>query len=210
MSEVAILTCSRTEDKRLFLHHFLSLPSSPLLERTASKFIADTAFAPNRTRIATITDQGNWMVCDLSIKRKEASVVATGKIELTSYPDGESRTEWWKMEWTRSSNALVVAENKAVHYLNIHVSISYLSSLIKSGSTVPVITGEKNVHFRGIAKLDALSGTTMAVLTTSEILIMEIEGRRILLRQKHRRDPDPSLVMKVISCEDGTLLDRKS
>jgi hypothetical protein len=61
----------------------------------------------------------------------------------------------------------------------------------------------KKEHFRGLARLDALQGGTFAVLTTSEILIIEVEEWRILLRQKHRRDLDPSLVMKVLSREDG-------
>ena len=62
---------------------------------------------------------------------------------------------------------------------------------------------EKKECFRGLTRLDALQGETFAVLTTSEILIIGAEEWRILLRQKHRRDLDPSLVMKVLSREDG-------
>ena len=83
MSEVAILTCSRTEDKYPFLHHCLTLPS-PLSDSTKSKFIADTAFAPNGTRIAIVTDQGSWKVYDLSIKREQASLMTTGIIDLSA------------------------------------------------------------------------------------------------------------------------------
>lgn len=64
---------------------------------------------------------------------------------------------------------------------------------------------EKKEYFRGLTRLDALQGETFVVLTTSEILIVGVEERRILLRQKHRRDLDPSLVMKVLSREDGLL-----
>jgi hypothetical protein len=60
-------------------------------------------------------------------------------------------------------------------------------------------------HFRGLAVIDALGGIAYAVLTSSEILIVESSDWAILLRQKHRRDLDPSLVMKIFSTDDGTL-----
>ena len=117
MSELAILTCSRAEDKRPFLHHCLTLPS-PLSDKTTSKFIADTAFVPNGTRIAIITDQGSWKVYEFSIKSKKASVIAAGSIDLSA---GEQRNEWWKIEWTDNSDGLVIAETKGLHLLNIQV-----------------------------------------------------------------------------------------
>jgi len=117
MSELAVLTCSRTDDKRPFLHHCLSLPS-PLSDKTTSRFIADTAFAPNRAQIAIITDQGSWKVYDLSIKREKASVIAAGTIDLSAE---EHRNGWWKIEWTDNSDGLVIAESKGLHLLNIQV-----------------------------------------------------------------------------------------
>jgi hypothetical protein len=54
--------------------------------------------------------------------------------------------------------------------------------------------------------LGGLAGTVFAVLTTSEILIVDSTGWKLLLRQKHRRDRDPSLIMKVYSSQDGMLV----
>lgn len=44
----------------------------------------------------------------------------------------------------------------------------------------------------------------LALLTTSEILIMDHVEWKMLLRQKHRRDPDPSLLMKCLSRDEST------
>jgi hypothetical protein len=66
------------------------------------------------------------------------------------------------------------------------------------------MTLEKTEHFRGLATLNSLGGIALAAMTTSEILIVGISGWKIFLRQKHRRDLDPSLVMKTFSKEDGT------
>ena len=117
ISEVAILTCSRTEDNCPFLHHCMTLPS-PLSDSAKSKLISDTAFAPNGTRIAIITDQGRWKVYDLSIKREQASIMATGSVDLS---EGECRNGWWKMEWTNNSDGLMIAESRGLHFVNIQV-----------------------------------------------------------------------------------------
>ena len=61
-------------------------------------------------------------------------------------------------------------------------------------------------HFRGLAAVEPLGGLAYAMLTSSEILIVERSDWAILLRQKHRRDLDPSLVMKIFSSDDGSLL----
>jgi hypothetical protein len=66
------------------------------------------------------------------------------------------------------------------------------------------MTAEKDVYFQGIATIDVLRGSTIALLTTTEIIILDCVEWRILLRQKHRRDLDPSLIMKVFSAEEGT------
>lgn len=68
------------------------------------------------------------------------------------------------------------------------------------------MTLEKLEHFRGLATLDCLGGIALAVMTTSEILIIDISDWKILIRQKHRRDLDPSLMMKTFSKEDGRSL----
>ena len=127
MSEVAILMCSRTEDKHPFVHHCLTLPS-PLLKNTMSKYITDTAFTSNGSQIAVITDQGHWTVYHLSVKKGMAEVVAAGSIELPVLAPGEHRTTWWKMEWNNNSDGLVIAENNALHYLNTTVSLASISN----------------------------------------------------------------------------------
>jgi hypothetical protein len=201
VSEVSILTCSRTEDKCPFLHQCLTLPS-PLSHSPKSKFIADTAFAPNGTQIATITNQGSWKVYDLSLKRERASVVSSGSVESSAR---EHRNGWWKIEWTDNSDGLVIAESTGLHFVNIQVWVIAVRSLSKTGVAQSVMSPEKKERFLGLTRLDALQGGTFAVLTTSEVFILEIEDWRILLRQKHRRDLDPSLALKVLSREDGIL-----
>lgn len=62
---------------------------------------------------------------------------------------------------------------------------------------------EKKEQFRGLAILEGLGGVALAVMTTSEILVVDIVEWKILLRQKHRRDLDPSLIMKIFSKDDG-------
>jgi hypothetical protein len=52
--------------------------------------------------------------------------------------------------------------------------------------------------------LDGLKGIAFAVLTTSHIVVVDATTCKALIRQKHRRDLDPSLVMKSFYAEDGT------
>lgn len=123
-SDVAIVTCSRTEDKYPSVHHCLTLPS-PLLEHATSKYIVDTAFASTGSPIATITDQGYWTVYQLSNKKETADVMASGTIALTR---GDHRNELWKMQWTYDSDGLVIAQSNTLYYLNVHVSRGSISS----------------------------------------------------------------------------------
>ena len=74
---------------------------------------------------------------------------------------------------------------------------------MKTNSSHPVMTLEKKEHFRGLAILEGLGGVALAVMTKSEILVVDIAEWKILLRQKHRRDLDPSLIMKIFSKDDG-------
>lgn len=65
------------------------------------------------------------------------------------------------------------------------------------------MAAEKEVHLQGVATINALKGLAIALLTTTEILVLDCVEWRILLRQKHRRDLDPSLVMRIFSTEEG-------
>jgi len=119
MTELAIVTCSRTEDQRPSLYHSLTLPSSAFLNNV-SKYIADTAFSPTGSQIATITDQGHWSVFDISLKRETASMVCSGNLDMSVLPKGERRTGWWKMEWIDISR-VIIAESKGIHLLDLDV-----------------------------------------------------------------------------------------
>jgi hypothetical protein len=46
----------------------------------------------------------------------------------------------------------------------------------------------------------------LAILTISEILVVDMLQWKVLIRQKHRRDPDPSLHMKIFASENGNQL----
>src|ERR1700733_5764881 len=76
MTEVGILTCSRTGDKRAFVQHCMGLPL-PSTGHMQSKYVADTAFNSSGSQIATVTDRGFWTVYDLSIPAKTVSLVAS-------------------------------------------------------------------------------------------------------------------------------------
>jgi hypothetical protein len=58
-------------------------------------------------------------------------------------------------------------------------------------------------HFRGLASIESLKGLAYAILTTSELLVVESSDWAILLRQKHQRDFDPSLILKIFSVDDS-------
>src|SRR5271170_2448109 len=120
MTEVSILTCSRTEDKRAFVQHCMKLPL-PSAGHMKSKYVADTAFNSSGSQIATVTDRGFWSVYGLSIPAKTVSVAASGWLELPELSAGENRTGWWKIEWIQEPNNLVVAESKGLHLLNFNV-----------------------------------------------------------------------------------------
>jgi hypothetical protein len=133
-SEVAVLTCSRTEDKHPSVQHCLNLPS-PFVASSTSKCILDTAFNHLGSQIATVTDRGYWTVYDLSVRDKIASVIASGDIDLSNLPPAEQRTGWWKIEWTDNPDELIVAESKGLHVLNITVSV-----IINEANEDPFIT----------------------------------------------------------------------
>src|SRR5277367_1034780 len=120
MTEVAILTCSRTEDKRAFVQHCTTVPL-PSTGHMRSKYVADTAFNSSGSQIATVTDRGFWTVYNLSIPAKTVSVVASGWLELPELSAGEGRTGWWKIEWIEQTNDLLLAESKGLHLLNFNV-----------------------------------------------------------------------------------------
>lgn len=120
MTEVAILTCSRTEDKRAFVQQCITLPL-PSTATAKAKYIADTAFNSSGSQIATVTDKGFWTIYDLSVQAKQSSLVASRSLELPELSAGERRTGWWKIEWIEQSNNLLVAESKGLHLLNLNV-----------------------------------------------------------------------------------------
>jgi len=66
-----------------------------------------------------------------------------------------------------------------------------------------VLQADKKQHFCGLALLDGLGGTAIAALTTSDILVIDTVEWEVLLRQKHRRDSDSSLMLKTLSLDDG-------
>jgi hypothetical protein len=71
------------------------------------------------------------------------------------------------------------------------------------------MTPDKREHFRRLAPIDALGRLTVALLTTSEVVIVDSREWKCLLRQKHRRDPDPSILMKIFSTDDGAFHHKK-
>src|SRR5271170_1871467 len=123
MTEVAILACSRTEDKRAFVSHCMTLPF-PSTGHLRSKYVADTSFNSRGSQITTVTDRGFWTVYDLSIPAKTVSQVASGWLELPELSAGEGRTGWWKIEWIEETNDLLIAESKGLHVLNFNVPSS--------------------------------------------------------------------------------------
>jgi hypothetical protein len=70
-----------------------------------------------------------------------------------------------------------------------------------------LLAPDKNEDFRGLLTLEGLRGIALTILTTSEIIVLDSANWKILIRQKHRRDLDPSLIMKSFSAEDGTGFD---
>ena len=120
MTEVAILTCSRTEDKRAFVQLCMTLPL-PSTGHMKSKYVADTAFNSSGSQIATVTYRGFWTVYGLSFPAKTVSVAASGWLELPELSAGENRAGWWKIEWIEETNDLLVAESKGLHLLNFNV-----------------------------------------------------------------------------------------
>ena len=197
MNEVAILTCSRTDERRPSLHQSITLLLSSL--SNTAKHMADVNFNQSGSHIATITDNGYWTVFELSIRRKASSIVSAGLVQL--FP-GEHRTGWWKLEWASNNDGLVIAESKGLHLVNVDVHSS-IATLTQTGLSHMVFTPSAGDHFRGLAPLSGLGRTVFAVLTTSEILIFNITQLTVLLRQKHRRDRDTTLMMKTYSSQDG-------
>ena len=130
LTEVAILKCSRTEDKRAFVEYSMTLPLPPM-GHAKSKYIADTTFSPSGSQIATVTDQGFWTVYDLNIRAETASLVASGWLDLPELSVGEMRTGWWKIEWDDQTNNLLVAESKGLHFLNLNVSLRNSTQLTR-------------------------------------------------------------------------------
>jgi len=66
-----------------------------------------------------------------------------------------------------------------------------------------VLRADKDSHFVGLAKLSGVGRECFAVLTNSEILVIESMSWKVHIRQKHWRDPDYSLKMHVLAVEDG-------
>ena len=64
----------------------------------------------------------------------------------------------------------------------------------------------KKETFRSFALINSLGGIALAVLTLSELLIVDMLKWKVLLRQKHRRLPDPTLIMKIFTSENGDFL----
>lgn len=121
MTEVAILACSRTQDKRPFVRQCstLPLPSTALAEST---YIADVAFNSSGSQIATVTDKCFWAVYDVSVKMTQSSLTASGSLELPELSAGERRSGWAKIAWIEQTNDLLIAESKGLHLLNFNVT----------------------------------------------------------------------------------------
>jgi RNA polymerase I-specific transcription-initiation factor len=117
MNEVAILECSRIEDKRPYLRHCFTLPL-PSLRMSASNYIADVSFDASGSQIFTITDTGHWTVCEVSVQTENAAILASGSLKLNTLPNGEARTNWWKTQWMEDTIHLLICESKALHLLN--------------------------------------------------------------------------------------------
>jgi hypothetical protein len=201
MSEVAILSCTRTDEKRPSIQLCISISLSSLNSST-SKYIADTVFNHSGSHIAVITDNGYWTVFKVSLRRQDAVIVSSGSTDLPFLDIKEVRTGWWKLEWAISGDSLVVAESKGLHLVNVTVLRSEMK-LTQTGLSRMVLTPSTRDHFCGLVVIGGLGGTVVAVLTTSEILIVDSTEWKLLLRQKHRRDRDPSLLMKLYSSQDG-------
>jgi RNA polymerase I-specific transcription-initiation factor len=120
LSEVSILTCSRTDERRPSAHKCISLPLSSL-GSVSSKYIAETAFNQSGTHIAIITGDGHWTVLELSLKKKDAVVVSSGSIVPRSVRKSQSRMGWWKFAWAIDVDSLVVAESEGLHLVNVKV-----------------------------------------------------------------------------------------
>lgn len=120
MSEVAILTCARTENKLPFVARCLTLPLFSLVS-SSSKYIADTVFSPDGSQIAIITDQGYWTVYDFSIRKETASVVSSGHVELPWLLSERQRRRWWKILWTDNLDHMLLVESNGLHLLNLKV-----------------------------------------------------------------------------------------
>jgi hypothetical protein len=120
MSEVAILTCARTENKLPFVTRCLNLPLSSLLS-TSSRYVADTAFSLDGSQIAIVTDQGYWTVYDFSIRDETTSTISSGHVGLPWLFAERQQARWWKILWMDSPGKILLAENKGLYLLNVKV-----------------------------------------------------------------------------------------
>jgi len=188
---VVIFTCSKEKGK--VAPTLERSPSLPLLfsKPTAAGHIADVAFDPTGDRIAVITIKGHWIVYELRGPERSTTVVSVGTPE-TSLLQNEEREGWWKLLWTNDINKIIVTRRKAVYLLDT-----------ESGDIMIVLRADPKEQIRGLSMLEGLGGIAIAVLTSSEIWIVDMTDWRILLKQKHRRDADDSLMVNAFSFEDG-------
>jgi hypothetical protein len=153
--------------------------------------VSDCALDPKGSRVAVITTRGYWIIYELKGRKMNATVLCSGTID-TSSEETEPVNDWWKLCWTDDADTVLVSGSMNLHILDIN-----------TGQSTVVLSAEPKQQFRGLNILDGLGGIAIAVLTTSEILIFDLIECRILLRQKHRRDADNSLILTSFSLDDG-------
>jgi hypothetical protein len=192
VNEVAIFSCKKESEHELVIERNFDLPLlSPNMTLTGS--LADITFDPTGSRIAVITTQGHWIVYECDPRQSLPTILSLGAIGGPSV-ENEQGLGGWKILWTNDPNTVIISENQSIHLLDVDV-----------GKSSIVFKADRKEGFWELASLEGLGGTAIAVLTSSEILIIDIITWQVRLRQKHRRDVDTSLMIKPVSLEDGML-----
>jgi hypothetical protein len=113
---------------------------------------------------------------------------------------------WWKIEWNEPNNILIM-ENLGLYLLELNVDPQCSARTdIQTRESQLVLAAGENEQFRSFALINSLRGLALAVLTLSEILIVDTLKWQVLLRQKHRHVPDPTLIMMIFTSGNGNHL----
>jgi len=121
ISEVSILRCVSKKGNVSSLSRWIDVP---ITFRKSATSVADVVFSPSGNQLVTLTSEGGWTVFEFEGRWKVARPVQNGSIQVSGNPKGEVRNLWWKIEWIRSTNDIVICQSKSLHVLHFGVSAS--------------------------------------------------------------------------------------